>query len=228
MQIVAFCGLAGSGKDTACKPLIEKGWIRIAFADKLKQVTSDVYGLPIEYMYDAELKEQELDQLDGKTSRFALQHVGTEGFRTVVANTWVNYVYRRLVKLNEQENKINSGWWRSKLVKMGVLKRYEFCVCINDLRFPNEAQALAKIGATIIYVTRPNIVAGSHASEALVAETGEQYAHLTLTNSGTKQDMWDKLHDYLNSNLYGLTTQVRLENFKPHKVNTMIYTAKEN
>lgn len=36
-KLVAICGLAGSGKDTAAEALVEDGWARVAFADPIRE-----------------------------------------------------------------------------------------------------------------------------------------------------------------------------------------------
>lgn len=42
MKIVGITGYAGSGKDTAAAGLIADGWTRIAFADRLKKLATDI------------------------------------------------------------------------------------------------------------------------------------------------------------------------------------------
>lgn len=40
--LIALCGYAYSGKDTAALGLVERGWTRVAFADALKQVAKEL------------------------------------------------------------------------------------------------------------------------------------------------------------------------------------------
>ena len=45
MSLIGLCGFAGAGKDTVAKYLYERrGYIKIAFADPLKDVVSAIFG----------------------------------------------------------------------------------------------------------------------------------------------------------------------------------------
>ena len=44
-RLVAFTGLAGSGKSTAAQVLIDAGWVRVKFADILKSMLQTYYEM---------------------------------------------------------------------------------------------------------------------------------------------------------------------------------------
>jgi len=48
INLVAFTGYAGSGKDEAAKALIQKGWDRKAFADPIKRLVATQHSLTVE------------------------------------------------------------------------------------------------------------------------------------------------------------------------------------
>lgn len=64
-MVIGLCGKAGSGKDTTARIikefLLEDRGNRIiqtvAFGDKVKEVASALFGVPLEYFYDREYKE---------------------------------------------------------------------------------------------------------------------------------------------------------------------------
>ncbi len=49
-MIIGFCGYAQSGKDTAALPLIQRGFLRIAFADALKRRAAKALGITEDYL----------------------------------------------------------------------------------------------------------------------------------------------------------------------------------
>lgn len=50
-KIVSLLGLAGSGKDTIGQMFIDKGFIRVAFADVLKKEYADLHGISVEDLH---------------------------------------------------------------------------------------------------------------------------------------------------------------------------------
>lgn len=47
MRVIGLCGRKRSGKDTAVSFLAEHGFVRVAFADRLRYLTSLIYGVPL-------------------------------------------------------------------------------------------------------------------------------------------------------------------------------------
>lgn len=73
---VGFIGLAGAGKDTAALALVEQGWKRVAFADKLKSLA---------FMFG-------WDGHKDSAGRKLLQDLGMAA-RTYNSDFWVNETY---------------------------------------------------------------------------------------------------------------------------------------
>lgn len=128
MRIVGFAGRAGSGKDTSADFLVNNyGFIKVAFADKMKRICADVYPLMTrEHLWGPSSKRNESIKeyprehgpwVFGKcaccnaafvegtskqcylTSRFALQQLGTEWGRNNYVNTWTDPVMDAADKL---------------------------------------------------------------------------------------------------------------------------------
>lgn len=143
-QVVAFTGLAGSGKSTAALHLVAQGWQRVRFAGPLKDMMRAL-GLT-EREIEGDRKEQPCELLGGCTPRKAMQTIGTEWGRNIIAtDLWIRA-------------------WRAALdrVPSGVN------VVVDDCRFPNEGEAVRAAGGGIIQVMRPGAGAGAagHSSEA--------------------------------------------------------------
>lgn len=60
--VVAVMGKAGAGKDTVADLILSRvGYgIKYSFADPLKEMCSEVFDIPIEWMYDQDLKKKEV------------------------------------------------------------------------------------------------------------------------------------------------------------------------
>ena len=138
MRVVGFCGLIGSGKTTAAQHLVNKfGYERVRFAGPLKDMSR---ALLSERQIDGDLKEVPCDVLGGKTPRVFMQLLGTEfGRQMIDQNIWVNAWLERARKFD--------------------------AVVADDVRFPNEADAIHKLGGTLILIERPGAVKQGHASE---------------------------------------------------------------
>lgn len=140
-RIVAFTGLAGSGKSTAAKHLIQNhGWKLTRFAGPLKAMMTAL-GLTYEEI-EGSRKELPCELLGGKTPRWAMQSIGTEWGRNLIdPDLWIRA-------------------WRAALPVRGN-------VVVDDCRFPNEAAAVRAAGGIIIRVARDGAVssAAGHSSE---------------------------------------------------------------
>lgn len=133
-KLVAMCGAIGSGKDTVAGHLVkEYGFQPISIAGPLKEVAREIYGLEHRHVYGTqEDKAEHLPHVVGpdgclRTPREILEWLGTEGFRTIDPDTWLNLALRSI------ENFRNAG---------------HGCV-VTDTRFANEFGALRKAGGVV-------------------------------------------------------------------------------
>lgn len=143
--IFAFCGAKGHGKDTAAEVLLSKyGFNRVSFADGLRKTVCTALREPEEYFTDPDKKE-EIDPRTGKSRRYWLQWIGTQGFRALWENVWVS-------------------WW-SKEIEDKAYPR----VVVTDVRFPNELAAVRAFPNSVVIRVRNHrkaIGGDNHASEA--------------------------------------------------------------
>lgn len=178
-MIVAFTGLARSGKDTAAAHLaVAHGFVRFAFADALKKAAAEAFGVPLLNFYYENLKD-EVDPYWGISPRTMLQKMGTEAMRgTFGDDFWIKRM---------QLDMLNAG--RS--------------VVISDLRTDAEAAAIRKMGGTIILVERDGAGLegenGKHSSEAGVSE---EYIDYFAPNNGPKSELYVIL-DFIMSDRIG-------------------------
>lgn len=141
-MIIGLSGYARSGKDSVAEVLVEEyGFIRLAFADKLRQalyaldptVISE-YSVPhnLQWVIDQWGWDGVKETGFGPEVRRLLQRMGTEAGRmTLGDNIWVDAAFLDVKKD----------------------KNYVF----TDCRFPNEASRVGREGGEVWRVTRPGV-----------------------------------------------------------------------
>jgi len=169
-DVVAFTGLAGSGKSTAAQLLVDKlGYTRVRFAGPLKAAMAAM-GFSQEQI-EGDLKETPCFWLQNKTPRYAMQTLGTEWGRNCLGDDfWVELWHR-------QADIIIASGGR---------------VVVDDCRFPNEALAIRKLGGDIFKIEGRGGIAGGHVSEA-----GAGIADAVLVNDGGIDELHGKVMEAL-------------------------------
>jgi hypothetical protein len=148
-KIICFAGRKQSGKSSCCEYVYEqlkdKCSVQIYnFADTLKQVCIDILGLAPRQCYGEDKYKNELVdcQWNGKqlTAREVMQILGTDILRTMQHNVWTGATIRKIERDNPE------------------------VALIGDCRFPNEVEAVQKVGGIVIKLNR-NIYHSDHVSE---------------------------------------------------------------
>lgn len=145
-RVVGISGYASSGKTTVADYLVAfYGYKRIKFADGLKDMLRAV-GLSDESIEGGK-KEEPSQFLCGKSPRYAMQTLGTEWGRNLIGdNFWVNI-------------------WALKCEEW-LWENQENKVVVDDVRFPNELQAVQAANGICLRIVRPGIDAvNAHPSE---------------------------------------------------------------
>ncbi|AXQ69774.1 putative dNMP kinase [Caulobacter phage CcrSC] len=170
MQIIAFNGKRGAGKDTAADVLVEQGYTRFALTDLTKAIVRDVFGVTVEEQTDRVLKETPLKRYPFKSPRQLDRLVAEEMFREVFdPDVWCHYAVREIRKLKAA----------------GVKK-----IVIPDVRRPNEAAFLRdafESAVTIIKIVNPRLRDNdSHPSET---EVDDVVPNITIYNERAVHDL---------------------------------------
>ena len=139
-MIIGICGLIGSGKGTVADILVDQGFTKVSFADKLKDGVSTIFGWDRNLLEgDTDESRQWREQPDDfwsnetkmeVTPRLVLQLFGTDCMR----------------------NGFDDGVWVS-LIKKQVLENPGQYV-IPDVRFENEIKMIRDIGGEIWWTKR--------------------------------------------------------------------------
>lgn len=172
--VIALTGLAGSGKSTASKYLVEKhGYQLVKFAGPLKDMLRSI-GLSEEQI-EGSLKEEPCEWLQGKTPRQAMQTLGCEWGRDCIGpGLWTELWVRRV-------NLIISEGGR---------------VVVDDCRFPNEAAEVRSLGGVVWRLVGRGGIAGGHESEAGCGQPDAE-----IRNTGDIADLRYQLDAFLHWHL---------------------------
>lgn len=134
--LIAINGKARAGKDFTADFLCSHfGFVRMALADPLKKIVMDSLELSEEQLY-GKLKQVE-DPRYGKTPRWLLQYLGTDVFRNIYEDIWVD----KLMAL------------RQAFIDISAADR-PVRVVVPDLRFENEMRIFKEEGGYLWRVKR--------------------------------------------------------------------------
>lgn len=176
MRIIGLGFTAQVGKDTAAEYLEKKypGKVkRVSFADKLKTVCMDMFGLSYEQCYGTKKQKETVDSRYGLTPREIMQGVGDK-MRQIVPSIWMDTVFYSTIP---QE----------------LAKGYD-CLVVSDVRYPNEADKIHEVGGTVVKIIRDAggvDVGTSHPSETSMLNY-TNYDFL-IDNNGSFEDFFKKI-----------------------------------
>jgi len=173
--VFGLCGNAGTGKDSAIEYLSSCPYIspviRMAFADPIREI-GEIFGFTRVQMTDRKLKETE-DPFWGFSPRTFMQKVGTEMFRNYLReDIWIKLLERRIKDL---DNKLGAD---------------PSMIFITDVRFPNEAEAIRKMGGYIIKIKREGFSKSGenlHPSEKFIDQMEADYV---IENKYPNANIW--------------------------------------
>ena len=171
--LIGLSGRAGSGKDTTANLLVgefmkDGAQVKtLAFAGKLKEIICDVFAIDQVVFEDRLLKNTPMLELSGRTPREVAQFLGTEAFRSIRSEVWVDCAMRQA----------------RKYLAQGI------SVIVTDCRFLNEADAIASYGGHIVSLVRDSVEVYDHPSENAIDGIRAQFASCTIQNNGSMADL---------------------------------------
>lgn len=194
-MIISFCGLIGSGKDTAADYLCNShGFRRESFAGTLKDAVSMIFGWDRILLEGRTSKSREWrEQVDpwwserldipNLTPRYILQHWGTDLCR----------------------NHFHNDIWLASLENK--LRKTQDDVVITDCRFENELMSLRNNGGQVVRIKRGDDPEWFSTAKNDMDQMPTKYPHIhpseyswvssefddVIENNGTITDLYDKL-----------------------------------
>jgi hypothetical protein len=155
-QIVGISAKKQGGKTTMMRHIAHHSGKVVAvvcFANFLKEIVVGCFsGDALSWVTPLDLQEENVKNMVlpcGKTYRQMLQYVGTDVFRKLEPNCWVNAYKSRVA---------------SQCIDVGL-------ILTPDVRFPNEVEAIHQMGGRVIRLTRaPFGEEDKHESETALDE----------------------------------------------------------
>jgi len=175
-RLIGLSGKARSGKNTAAYYIQERLGEDASidsFAGNLKRVCMEAFGFTANQVYGNE--KLVVDSFWGNTPVYFLQKVGTELFR----------------------NMIDKDFWCKSLMKTvdRVLEYEDNIIIIDDVRFPNEADAIKERGGILIRINReerPDTGRDPNHPSEIALDDYEGFDYI-IDNDGTIEELYNKL-----------------------------------
>lgn len=181
-MIIGVIGARTSGKTTFSRQLVlEHGYVRKPMAGPLKRMLREGLGLNVEHT-DGNLKQLPCPELCGKTPVKAMQTLGTEWGRNVIGeDVWLN------------------AWKRT--IQEGL-------VVVDDVRFPNELDAVKALGGIIVRIRRTGTAGvDAHESEVYALQFEADYE---IRNEGSIAELNGKADMFVEFALKDLLAKQKL------------------
>ena len=140
-MIIGLAGKAGAGKSTVADALVMKGFQRDAYAKTMKEAISIIFGIPLDILRSNAAVKSQIDPYWGMSYRQIMQLFGTEACR----KTFGGDIWERVL------------WNRHTYV--------DYDLVIDDVRFPNEAEAILDRGGQVWEIVRGKDSKDTHSSE---------------------------------------------------------------
>ena len=210
--LIGLTGRAGAGKDSCADVLARHGYKRIALADAVRSEIAYAWGIDTRVLTDRDTKDRPLPSLavgncqdpgflrwavyvghnlyDPRSPRWLMQRYATEYRRRQDPLYWVRIVAEWICRQRA------SGYRH---------------LVVTDVRLPNEAEAIALLGGSIVRVHRPDLPpmeadTADHSSE----QHGELPVDADINNDGSLDALVSEVEKtvYL---LYGADALPQLE-----------------
>lgn len=178
--LLGLIGRARSGKDTFARGLASRGYVRVAFADPLREMVAEIDPI--------------LGDFTGSLSGLGLAPVrlgealrAAGGWEGLKDTPWAAESRRLLQYTGQAVRRVDPNFW----LDAGLAKAYGAFeggasgVVITDVRYRNEADAIREAGGHLIRIVRPGLDStDTHASEI---ELDDYPADTTAHNRSTAE-----------------------------------------
>jgi hypothetical protein len=177
-KIIGIIGKKRHGKDTIADYLVSNyGYIKVSFADTLKDVCRIVFGFSDKQLYSDE--KEIIDDIWKILPRELFNFIGTDLMRNEFSKKFPH---------------IGQDIWILSLlnkIKQNPDKKY----VIPDIRFPNEYDNIKKLGGMFIKIHRPDIDDNNNYESEKYTDILE--ANFTIINNSTIDNIHKEIDNIL-------------------------------
>ncbi len=186
--IIGVTGLKRHGKDTTGDYLVKNhGYVKLAFAELLKQACKIIFGLTDQQLYGSEEDKERMDEYWKHSPREILQQVGTELFRETLPKVLPNISNDIWIRCIDKQIR--------NLIAAGHTK-----IVITDMRFDNEIEYIKQIGGLTWKVIRPSLLQNSNDSDGNKTKLHSSETRIldlpcdkVFLNDSTLNDLFEKI-----------------------------------
>ena len=204
MRLIGITGFKTSGKDTTAKgvalALPEKNVKRVAFADKLKELTALTFGIQDDLIATMDYAKQawtlacyddDGNELFDITGRAILQNIGQGARQVFQSDIWVDAVLPKYTG----NSPAGSG------VDQAVHDMYPGVdvLVVTDVRYPNEADRVHQLGGEVWSIIRPGTESDGHSSEIPLPS---EKVDLSIFNGYTIETLYQSAANALIGNVH--------------------------
>ena len=168
-MIIGLSGLAGSGKSTVARFLVERrAFVEISLAAPMKRIVQDLFAFSDMQLYGPSSARNDVDPRYGVSPRHVLQTLGTDWGRACWPDVWVSRVIRQAAEYP--------------------------AVVVPDCRFKNELAAIRAAGGKLWRLTHGRGLdgaAGAHESEREQLGIPDDYFDRVFAHDSTLAELED-------------------------------------
>jgi uridine kinase len=182
MILIGIAGQKYNGKDTIADYLVSTyGFIKISFADKLKEMCKVLFNFTDEQLYGSQ--KETIDNYWNIAPRDVFQYFGTDIMRndikkilpSIENDFWIKCTFKQIDNFIKENNNCK--------------------IVIADVRFPNEVNAIKSYNGHIIRVIRPSIQNDDfHESESQIPFLNVDYE---IINDNNINELYKKIDNIL-------------------------------
>lgn len=185
-MIIGLTGYKQVGKDTVADYLVERhGFIRIAFADKLKEAIANLLNISIE----------QVDRWKNEDKKIVVFERDYPSVTVTEPMYWREFLQRFGTEMGRRT--FGDDFWIDQLFTSGQFFIQDHRdIVISDCRFENEALAIQEVSGKVIEITRPGYESDGHASEVPIDPS---LIGARIENNGTLNYLRGQVDDVLEA-----------------------------
>lgn len=162
-MIIGLDGYVGSGKDTCADILVKQGFVKIAFADSLREEVSKAFNIPYNDFIDRDVKDREFDTPFTFTKKDLTKFCTNLGYKDKVDKVIEDYEGFQLESPRHLLQIAGTEIGRVLLDNLIWIKKYKekikdySNIVTPDCRFENERNTIRDLKGKVAFVDNPNI-----------------------------------------------------------------------